>query len=108
MICLPNGRICSSVFGGLLHSLVRYASVKSICPNCLRLENLSAGGRLCVYLRSRVDVFLAPECGLTVQIPVASPSSIQSNLKYSVYCRYSAAAATHPIRNFRKAHFAFA
>src|SRR6266566_6466982 len=82
--------------------------LSSIFNELSRIKGLLAGDRLCGDSRSRADLLLAPECGLTIQIPMASASSIQSNLKFAVYCRYGAAAAIHPIRNFRKAHFAFA
>src|SRR5437870_5042136 len=81
------------------------------CQVILRIVTESgalAGGCLCGLPRSRADLVLRPEYGLTIQIPLASASSVQSNLKFAVYCRYGAAAAIHPIRNFRKAHFAFA
>src|SRR6266702_5427870 len=82
--------------------------LSSYFTDCHRIRGLLAGGCLCGLPRSRTDVLLAPEYGLTIQIPLASASSIHSNLKFAVYCRYGAAAAIHPIRNFRKAHFAFA
>src|SRR5439155_22351035 len=103
----PTAKSVPTIWGTFLFSrLIRFCQV--IVRIVAQSGALLAGGCLCGLPRNRADAFLAPEYGLTIQIPLASASSVHSNLKFAVYCRYGAAAAIHPICNFRKAHFAFA